>query len=44
MEDVLSYLHPEEESFGASFKLQHINSSSGALVDPFELTVIWEDD
>lgn len=39
-----AYLHPEEESFGASFKLQHINSSSGALVHPFELTVVREDD
>ena len=40
----LAYLHPEEESFGAGFKLQHINSSAGALVHPFELTVIREDD
>ena len=39
-----AYLHPEEESFGAGFELQHINSSSGALVHPFELAVIGEDD
>lgn len=39
-----AYLHPEEESFGAGFELQHINSSSGALVHTFELAVIREDD
>jgi len=39
-----AYLHPEEESFRASFKLQHINSAGGALVHPFELTVIREND
>lgn len=39
-----NYLHPEKEPFGASFKLQHIDPSSGALVHPLELTVIREDD
>lgn len=38
------YLHPEEESFGARFKLQHINSSGCALIHPFELAVIGKDD
>ncbi len=40
----VAYLHPEEKSFGSSFELQNINSSSSALVHPFELTVIREDD
>lgn len=39
-----AYLHPEEESFGSSFELQHKDPSGGALVHPFELTVIREDD
>lgn len=39
-----AYLHPEEESFGTSFELQHIDPSGGALVHPFELTVIRKDD
>lgn len=39
-----TYLHPKEESFGASLELQHINSSGGALVHPLELAVIREDD
>lgn len=38
------YLHPEEESFGARFKLQHINPSGRALIDPFELAVVGKDD
>lgn len=38
------YLHPEEESFGARFKLQHINSSGRALIHPFELTVVGKND
>lgn len=37
-----SYLHPEEQSLGSSFELQHIDPSGGALVHPLELTVIWE--
>lgn len=37
-------LHPEEESFGAGFKLQHVDTARGALVDPLELAVIGEDD
>lgn len=39
-----AYLHPEEESFGASFELQHIDPSGGALAHPFELTVVREND
>lgn len=39
-----AYLHPEEEPFGTSFELQHKDPSGGALVHPFELTVIREDD
>lgn len=38
------YLHPEEESFGSCFKLQHINSSGCALIHPFELAVVGKDD
>lgn len=38
------YLHPEEESFGARFKFQHINSSCRALIHPFELTVVGKND
>lgn len=39
-----SHLHPEEQSLGASFKLQHVDTSGGALVNPLEFTVIREDD
>lgn len=39
-----SHLHPEEQSLGASLKLQHIDTSCGALRHPLEFTVIREDD
>lgn len=39
-----SYLHPEEESLGTSFKLQHKDPSRRALAHPFELAVVGEDD
>lgn len=38
------YLHPEEESFGTRFELQHINSPGRALIHPFELAVVGKDD
>lgn len=38
-----AHLHPEKESFGSSFKLQHIHSARCALIHPFELAVIGED-
>ena len=38
----LPYLHPEKETLGASFELEHVHTSCGTLRNPFELTVIRE--
>lgn len=39
-----TYLHPEEEPFGACLELEHIDPPAGALRHTLELTVIREDD
>lgn len=41
---VVQHLHPEEKPFGPGLELQHVDPSGGALVHPFELAVIREDD
>lgn len=39
-----TYLHPEEEPFGACLELEHVDPPAGALRHTLELTVIREDD
>lgn len=39
-----SHLHPEEESFGTSLKLEHVDAPCRALVHSLKFAVIREDD